>query len=95
MQSNEYFKDYVSKNNVKITCDICNCQFLKFNKPLHEKTQKHQRNLEMETEKARFLANSEIKKMLLQMKKVITEQKNEINRIINGAEPPTYESVIT
>ena len=95
MQSNEYFKDYVSKNNVKITCDICNCQFLKFNKPLHEKTQKHQRNLEMEAEKARFLANSEIKKMLLQMKKVITEQKNEINRIINGAEPPTYESVIT
>ncbi len=94
MQSNEYFKDYVSKNNVKITCDICNCQFLKFNKPLHEKTQKHQRNLEMETEKARFLANSEIKKMLLLMKKVITEQKNEINRIINGAEPPTYESVI-
>ena len=43
MQSNEYFKNYVAKNNVKITCDICNCQILKFNKPLHERTQKHQK----------------------------------------------------
>ena len=95
MQSNEYFKNYVSKNNVKITCDICNCQFLKFNKALHEKTQKHQKNLDMQTEKTRFLANNEIKKMLLQMKQVIAEQKNEINRINNITEPPSYESIIT
>ena len=47
MQSNEYFKNYVAKNNVKITCDICNCQILKFNKPLHERTQKHQKKLEI------------------------------------------------
>ena len=47
MQSNEYFKNYVAKNNVKITCDICNCQILKFNKPLHERTQKHQKNVEI------------------------------------------------
>ena len=93
MQSNEYFKNYVSKNNVKITCDICNCQFLKFNKALHEKTQKHQKNLDTLTEKTRFLANNEIKKMLLQMKQVIIDQKKEINQIING--PPTYESIIT
>ena len=93
MQNNEYFKNYVAKNNVKITCDICNCQFLKFNKALHEKTQKHQKNLDTLTEKTRFLANNEIKKMLLQMKQVIADQKKEINQIING--PPTYESIIT
>ena len=92
MQNNEYFKNYVAKNNVKITCDICNCQFLKFNKALHEKTQKHQKNLDTLTEKTRFLANNEIKKMLLQMKQVIADQKKEINQIING--PPTYESII-
>ena len=93
MQSNEYFKNYVAKNNVKVTCEICNCQFLKFNKALHEKTQKHQKNLDTLTEKTRFLANNEIKKMLLQMKQVIIDQKKEINQIING--PPTYESIIT
>ena len=93
MQGNEYFKKYVAINNVKITCDICNCQFLKFNKALHEKTQKHQKNVDTLTEKTRFLANSEIKKMLLQMKQVIIDQKKEINQIING--PPTYESIIT
>ena len=95
MQSNEYFKNYVAKNNVKITCEICNCQILKFNKPLHERTQKHQKNVEIEAAKARFLANSEIKKMLLQMKQVIADQKKEINQIINGGGPPTYESIIT
>ena len=95
MQSNEYFKNYVSKNNVKITCDICNCQILKFNKPLHERTQKHQKFLDIEQSKARFLANSEIKKMLLQMKQVIADQKKEINQIINGSGPPSYESIIT
>ena len=95
MQSNEYFKNYVSKNNVKITCDICSCQILKFNKPLHERTQKHQKNVEIEAAKARFLANSEIKKMLLQMKQVIADQKKEINQIINGSGPPSYESIIT
>ena len=95
MQSNEYFKNYVAKNNVKITCDICNCQILKFNKPLHERTQKHQKNVEIEASNARFLANSEIKKMLLQMKQVIAQQKNEINQIINGGGPPSYESIIT
>ena len=95
MQSNEYFKNYVSKNNVKITCEICNCQILKFNKPLHERTQKHQKNVEIEAAKARFLANSEIKKMLLQMKQVIADQKKEINQIINGGGPPSYESIIT
>jgi len=95
MQSNEYFKNYVAKNNVKITCDICNCQFLKFNKALHEKTQKHQKNLDTLTEKTRFLANNEIKKMLLQMKQVIADQKKEINQIINGSGPPSYESIIT
>ena len=95
MQSNEYFKNYVSKNNVKITCDICNCQILKFNKPLHERTQKHQKNVEIEAAKARFLANSEIKKMLRQMKQVIADQKKEINQIINGSGPPSYESIIT
>ena len=95
MQSNEYFKNYVAKNNVKITCDICNCQILKFNKPLHERTQKHQKNVEIEAAKTRFLANSEIKKMLLQMKQVIADQKKEINQIINGSGPPSYESIIT
>ena len=54
---------------------------MKFNKALHEKTQKHQKNVEIEAEKTRFLANNEIKKMLLQMKQVIAQQKKEINQI--------------
>ena len=93
MQSNDYFKKYVSENNVKITCDICNCQFLKFNKLLHERTQKHQKNLAQANAHSEFLANNELKKMLLNMKQVIIAQKNEINRIINGTAPPIYETI--
>ncbi len=94
MQTNDYFKKYVSEKNVKISCDICNCQFLKFNKPLHEKTQKHEKNVAISNERSEFLAKSEIKKMLLQMKQVILDQKNEITRIINeSAPPPIYETI--
>ena len=72
----EYQSNYLKDNNIKIKCELCNCEFLKYNQPLHERSIKHTRKQKDKQDKE-FQKNNAIQLFEL-MKKKIKDQEEQL-----------------
>ena len=77
----EYMKQYLQEKNTNIKCDLCSCEFLKYNKSYHEKTQKHQKNIQKQNDNA--MKKSKAIEVFVLMKKKIQEQEDKIKLLEN------------
>ncbi len=85
-----YTANYLKTHNVKTKCNICNCEVLRFNMGLHERTQKHMINVERAHEISTLLAKSELRQMLLKMKATIVKQREQLAQ----NSPPKYNECV-
>lgn len=75
----EYQKEYLKEHNVKVTCYICNAEYLKYNKSYHLKTQKHQKKIEQQNNNA--LQQNKAIQIFELLKKKIADQNDIIKQL--------------
>lgn len=75
----DYQANYLKEKNVKVRCELCACEFLKYNKPLHERSVKHTKKLKEKTDKA--MQKNNVIQLFELMKKKIKDQDEQLKQL--------------